>query len=64
MCEEENFDDNEHHAQNEKRDHFPAGEAGEIVAEKEQREATCRNHSRQSCAGNFEFEICADDSAK
>src|ERR1041384_5885879 len=64
MREEKNFDENQGDTENKKRDYFPARQAGEIVAEKEERETDRRNDSRQRRAWNFEFEPGANDSAE
>src|ERR1043166_8160841 len=64
MREEKNFDENQGDTENKKRDYFPAGQASEIVAEKEKRETDCRNDPGQRRARNFEFEPGANDSAE
>src|SRR5262249_25751296 len=64
MCKEKDFNDHQSHAQNEERHHFPAGQPGEIMAEKEKREADCGNNSGHRCAWNFKFEISAKNSAE
>ena len=64
MSKEQNFDNDQRHSQNKKPNDFPSCQAGEIVAEKKECETNRRNDSRQTCSGNFEFEISADDASQ
>src|SRR5205807_6865564 len=64
MREEKNFNDDQRDAQNKKSHYFPAGESGKVVTEKEKRETDRRDNSRHGRAGNFEFEIRAENSAE
>src|SRR6266513_2288217 len=62
--EEKYLDQHENHSENEQRDDFPAGEAGQIMAEEEQRETNRRDDPGPCCAGNLELEIRTEDSAE
>ena len=64
MGEEQDFNDDKHHSQNEERDDFPAREPGEVVTEKEQRKTDRGKDPRPGDAGDFEFEVSADDTAE
>src|SRR6266571_6286231 len=64
MGEEKDLDDHERETENKNRDHFPAGETGQIMSEKKEGEADRGNNSRQGCSRNFEFKISAHNSGK
>ena len=64
MREKENFDEDQNHSEDKERDDFPAGEPSQIMPKKEERKTNCRDNSRPCHAGNFEFQICAQNSTQ
>ena len=53
MGEKQNFDHEQDQTENEKRDHFPARQPGEIMPEEKKRKANCGDDSRQDLRPEF-----------
>ena len=64
MREDEDFGEHERDAENEKRGHLPARQAGKVVAEEKEREADGRENTGQAGTGNFEFEPGKENTAE
>src|SRR5262249_32912713 len=64
MREEKYLDQHENHSENKKRDDFPAGESRQIMPEEKERKTNRRNDPWPRHAGNFELQICAQNSAQ
>jgi hypothetical protein len=62
--EEQYFDQYQNESQNEERDDLPAGEPGEIMTEEKERETNRRDNAGPRHAGNLEFQIRSENSAK
>src|SRR6266540_4988098 len=62
MREEEYLDQHENDSENEEPNDFPTCEPGQIMTEEEQRETNCRYNSGPCHAGDFEFQIRAENS--
>ncbi len=63
MTEKQDLDQNNEDPEDKQGDRFPAGQAREVMAKKEKREANDGDNSGDTEPWDFEFKVSAEDSA-